>query len=129
MFGLFKKPDSNKTTSQCLDVWEMLTDRDKHSCSQNILKCAKGLSEQCATPSDALLAIGQWKQVVIKQFGLRDHVHPAHMQLQILSDFIFSKQQGVSEHAYAKSGLEKLTEPLNHQEKIELFQLLDKFVR
>jgi len=129
MFGLFKKPDSKKTTNECLDVWATLTDRDKHSSAQNILKYARGLSNLCSTESEALLAIGQLKQGVIKQFGLSDHVHPAHMQLQILSDFIFSKKQGLSEHVHARFGLERLTEPLTSQEKIELFQLLDKFIK
>ncbi|MFY9184149.1 MAG: hypothetical protein WBJ45_09455 [Limnohabitans sp.] len=128
MFGLFKKPDSKKTTNECLEVWDMLTDRDKQSSAQNILKYAIGLSQQCTTGSEALLAIGQLKQNVIHQFGLRDHVHPAYMQLQILSDYIFSHQQGLPEHAYARFALEKITATLNQNEKSDLFNKLAKFL-
>ena len=128
MFGLFKKPDSKKTTNECLEVWDMLTDRDKLSSAQNILKYARGLSQHCGSGSDALLTLGQLKQGVIEQFRLRDHVHPAHMQLQILSDYIFSSKQSLPDHAYARFGLEKLTGSLTPHEKKELFQILDKFL-
>lgn len=106
----------------------MLTDRDKHSSAQNILKYARGLSQHCVSGSEALLSLGQLKQGVIKQFGLRDHVHPAHMQLQILSDYIFSSKQSLPDHVYARFGLEKLTESLSQEEKKELIQIMDKFV-
>ncbi len=128
MFGLFKKPDSKKSINECLEVWDMLTDRDKQSSAQNILKYAGGLSLQCTTTSEALLTIGQLKQNVIQQFGLRDHVHPAYMQLQILSDFIFSRQQSLPDHAYARFALEKLTASLNQNEKSDLFNKLEKFL-
>ena len=91
MFGLFKKPDVKKSIYECLEVWDMLTERDKLSSAQNILKYARGLSQQCRSSSDAVTTLGQLKQGVIKQYALRDHVHPAYMQLQILSDSIFAK--------------------------------------
>ena len=128
MFGLFKKPDSKKSTNECLEVWNMLTDRDKQASAQNILKYASGLSQQCATASEALSTIGQLKQNVIQQFGLRDHVHPAYMQLQILSDFIFSSQQSLPDHVHARFALEKLTASLNQNEKSDLFNRLEKFL-
>ena len=106
----------------------MLTERDKQSCAQNILKYARGLAQHCKSPSDALLTIGKLKQGVIKQFGLRDHAHPAHMQLQILSDYIFSRQQSIPDHTYARFALEKLTNPLTAQERTELFELLENFL-
>jgi hypothetical protein len=128
MFGLFKKPDSKKSTNECLEVWGMLTDRDKQSSAQNILKYARGLSQKCSTPSEAITTIGQLKQGVIKQYGLRDHIHPAHMQLQILSDYIFSRQQSLPDHVYARFALDKLTATLDRNEQAELIQLLDKFI-
>lgn len=128
MFGFFKKPDSKKTTNECLEVWDMLTDRDKQSSAQNILKYANGLSQQCATASEALSVIGQLKTNVIRQFGLSDHVHPAYMQLQILSDYIFSRQQSLPDHLYARFALEKLTGSLDQNEKSDLFNKLEKFL-
>jgi len=128
MFGFFKKPDSKKTTNECLEVWDMLTDRDKQSSAQNILKYAIGLSQQCTTASEALSTIGQLKQNVIRQFGLRDHVHPSYMQLQILSDFIFSRQQSLPDHTYARFALEKIIASLNQAEKSTLFNKLEKFL-
>ena len=128
MFGLFKKPDAKKSIYECLEVWDMFTDRDKLSSAQNILKYARGLKQNCASRSDALLAIGQLKQGVIKQYGLRDHVHPAYMQLQILSDYIFSKTQDLPVQLHGRMALEKLTSPLSKTEQTELIQLLDKLV-
>lgn len=106
----------------------MLTDRDKVSSAQNILKYGRGLSQQCHSSSEAITTIGQLKQGVIKQFALRDHVHPAYMQLQILSDYIFSKTQDLPVQLHARMALEKLTSPLNKTEQTELIQLLDKFI-
>ncbi len=128
MFGLFKKPDSKKTTNECLEVWDMLTERDRQSSAQNILIYARGLAKNCRSGTDALLALGQLKQSVMKQFGLRDHVHPAYMQIQILSDYIFSSTQGLPEHVYARMGLEKITDSLSATEKRELAQILEKFI-
>jgi hypothetical protein len=128
MFGFFKKPDVQKTIYECLEVWDMLTDKDKLSSAQNIAKYAKGLSQKCHSPSEAITTIGQLKQGVIQQFGLRDHVHPAHMQLQILSDYIFSKTQDLPTQVKARMALERLTSPLNKTEQAELIQLLDKFL-
>lgn len=127
MFGLFKKPDAKKSIYECLEVWDLLTDRDKLSSAQNILKYARGLKQHCTSGSDALLAIGQLKQGVIKQYSLRDHVHPAHMQLQILSDYIFSKTQDLPVQLHGRMALEKLTSPLSKTEQAELIQLLDSF--
>jgi hypothetical protein len=127
MFGLFKKPDAKKSIYECLEVWDMLTDRDKLSSAQNILKYARGLSKQCRSSSEAITTIGQLKQGVINQYALRDHVHPAYMQLQILSDYIFSKSQDLPVQVHGRMALEKLTSPLNKAEQSELIQLLDKF--
>lgn len=128
MFSFFKKPDAKKSIYECLEVWDMLTDRDKLSSAQNILKYAKGLNQQCSSASAAITTIGQFKQGVIKQFGLKDHVHPAYMQLQILSDYIFSKTQDLPTQVKARMALEQLTSPLSKTEQAELIQLLDKFV-
>lgn len=128
MFGFFKKPDVQKTIYECLEVWDMLTDKDKLSSAQNIAKYARGLSQQCRSSSEAITTLGQLKQGVIRQYALRDHVHPAHMQLQILSDYIFSKTQDLPTQLRARMALEKLTSPLNKTEQTEIIQLLDKFV-
>jgi hypothetical protein len=128
MFGFFKKPDVQKTMYECLEVWDMLTDKDKFSSAQNILKYAKGLSQQCRSSSDAITTLGQLKQGVIKQYSLRDHVHPAYMQLQILSDYIFSKTQDLPTQVKARMALEKLTSPLSKTEQAEIIQLLDKLI-
>jgi hypothetical protein len=128
MFGLFKKPDAKKSIYECLEVWDMLTDRDKLSSAQNILKYARELKQNCVSRSDALMTIGQLKQGVIKQYGLSDHVHPAYMQLQILSDYIFSKSQDLPVQLHGRMALEKLTSPLSKTEQSELIQQLDKLV-
>jgi hypothetical protein len=128
MFGLFPKPDSKKTTYECLEVWGMLTDRDKKSSAQNILKIVKGLSENCSTGSEAIIKIGQFKQVVIKQFDLRNHIHPSYMQLQIINDYIFSKQQNQTDHAYTRFALDQMTVSLSQNEQNELIKLLGKFI-
>jgi hypothetical protein len=74
------------------------------------------------------MTIGQLKQGVIKQYGLSDHVHPAYMQLQILSDYIFSKSQDLPVQLHGRMALEKLTSPLSKTEQSELIQQLDKLV-
>lgn len=127
MFGLFKKPDAKKSIYECLEVWDMLTDRDKLSSAQNIFKYARELAQQCRSSSDAITTLGQLKQGVIKQYALRDHVHPAYMQLQILSDYIFSKTQDLPVQLHGRMALEKLTSSLSKTEQAELIQLLDKF--
>jgi hypothetical protein len=77
MFGLFKKPNTKKTTEECLEVWKILSERDKTSSAKNIMVYAAGLAEQSQTTSAALSDLGNLKQSIIRQFGLRDHVHPA----------------------------------------------------
>lgn len=128
MFGLFKKPDSKKTTTECLEVWNMLSERDKASSAKNILVISNAVAQRSASASDALLNLGGIKQDVIRQFGLRDHVHPGYMQVQILSDFIFSKKLDSATHAYAKQALEKILTPLTATEKSEVFRNLEKFI-
>lgn len=46
MFGLFKKPDTRQTTRECLEVWGILSERDKASSAKNIMAYAAGLAEQ-----------------------------------------------------------------------------------
>jgi hypothetical protein len=128
MFGLFKKPDSKKTVNQCLEVWDFLTERDRASSAKNILKIADYLNQQCNTSSDALLAIGALKQDVIRQYGLNDHIHPAFMQVQILSDYIYSRGQSIVDHTYARFALEKITNSLTIDQKREMINKLEKFV-
>jgi hypothetical protein len=128
MFGLFKKPDSKKTTTECLQVWDMLSERDRASCAKNMLIISNTLAKTSTSTSAALLELGGIKQGVIRQFGLRDHVHPAYMQVQILSDYIFSKSVDNGTHAFARQALEKMLAPLNTTEKAEAFKNLEKFL-
>ena len=127
MLGLFKKPDATKTTDECVAVWSLLTEKDKFSVANNILKYAQGLSSHCTDASDALLTLGHLKQGVIKKFELRDHAHPAYISLQILSDFIFSKKQGADGHEHTRRALVKISDPLGKTEQTNLFILLGKF--
>jgi hypothetical protein len=128
MFGLFKKPDSKKTVNQCLEVWDILTERDRASSAQNILKLADYLNQQCKSGSDALIAIGALKQDVIRKYGLRDHIHPAYMQVQIISDYIYSSGQNIADHTQARFALEKITGSLTIDQKRELMTKLGKFL-
>jgi hypothetical protein len=50
------------------------------------------------------------------------------MQLQILSDYIFSKTQDLPTQVKARMALEKLTSPLSKTEQAALIQLLDKLI-
>jgi len=128
MFGLFKKPDTKKTTEECLEVWKILSERDKASSAKNIMVYAAGLAEQSQTTSAALSDLGNLKQSIIRQFGLRDHVHPAYMQVQILSDYIYSKTSEGDAHARAKAALDQMIESLGDSEKKEIYKNLGKFL-
>jgi hypothetical protein len=128
MFGFFKKPDSKKTVNECLEVWDILTEKDRLSSAQNILKIADYLNQQCKSGSDALLTIGALKQEVIGKYVLRDHIHPAYMQVQILSDYIYSRGQSIADHTYARFALEKITDNLTIDQKRELISKLGKFL-
>lgn len=128
MFGLFKKPDTKKTTEECLEVWKILSERDKASSAKNIMVYAAGLAEQSQTTSAALSDLGNLKQSIIRQFGLRDHVHPAYMQVQILSDYIYSKTLEGDAHARAKAALDQMIESLGDSEKKEIYKNLGKFL-
>ena len=127
MFGLFKKPDIRKTTNQCLEVWNMLSERDKKSSAQNILRITEHLKDTCNNGSSALMEIGSIKQSVISKFGLRDHVHPGYMQVQILSDFIFSKSQNMADLLHSKMALDEILTPLTNNEKEIVITNLDRF--
>ena len=128
MFGLFKKPNTKKTTEECLEVWKILSERDKTSSAKNIMVYAAGLAEQSQTTSAALSDLGNLKQSIIRQFGLRDHVHPAYMQVQILSDSIYSKTLEGDAHARAKAALDQMIESLGDSEKKEIYKNLGKFL-
>ena len=128
MFGLFKKPDSKKSVDECLEVWALISDKDKATSVNNIYKYTMYLYENCSDPHGALLKIGELKQGVIGQYQLKDHRHPAFMQLQILSDYIFSKKQGGSSHIYAENAFAKITSSLESEKKIEMSKMLKKFI-
>jgi hypothetical protein len=128
MFGLFKKPDTRQTTEECLQVWGILSERDKASSAKNIMVYAAGLSEQSQTTSAALSDLGALKQDIIRQFGLRDHVDPAYMQVQILSDYIYSKSLEGDAHARAKAALDQMISSLGDSEKKEIYKNLNKFL-
>jgi hypothetical protein len=50
------------------------------------------------------------------------------MQLQILSDYIFSRGQNIADHTYARFALEKITDSLTADQKRQLINKLDKFM-
>lgn len=117
-----------QTTRECLEVWGILSERDKASSAKNIMAYAEGLAEQSQNTSAALSDLGALKQDVIRQFGLRDHVHPAYMQIQILSDYIYSKTLDGDAHARAKAALDQMIMSLDDSEKKEIYKNLNKFL-
>ncbi len=128
MFGLFKKPDSSKTTQQCLEVWEMLTPRDQKTSAQNIHAISRLISRDCTSPTEAILMLGKFKQEVIQKYALSNHVHPAYMQVQILSDFIFSAKQNAQSHEFAHKVLNRMIASLDKTEQADIFRSFSKFI-
>lgn len=128
MFGLFKKPNATETTNQCIDVWNVLTERDKSASAKYILIYAKYLADNCDTGTEAIFALARLKQEHIKNYSLRDHFHPAFMQVQILNDYIFTHKNDKSQHSRTARALALFTSPLGSEDKEDLSQYLERLV-
>ncbi len=124
MFRSLKKPDASETTKQCLEVFYVLTDHDRLSSSKNILIYAKYLSDNCNTGAEALLKLAKLKQKAIQEHNLRDHNHPAFMQVQILSDYIYTHKQDQAQHLNTAYALRLITSSLNGYDQAALEKYL-----
>jgi hypothetical protein len=126
MFGLFKKPDATKSATDCHAAWVMLSDRDKKTVAENIEKFVEALSTETSNSAGALSWIAEYKQAVIRQYQINDIRHPAFIQLQIISDYIFSRGQGFDVHAKCVLIFEDFISPLPEASREKILRSLNQ---
>lgn len=128
MFGMFKKPDPRKNIDQVRETWAMISVGDKTTVAMNILKVAKGLYDECGSLEEAIAKMIQFKQTVIQQFRLRDHRHPAYLQMEILLEVLIHCSGRTPAQYYAAETLKEVLEPLPSSERSQVQRYLSKFV-
>lgn len=128
MFGFFKKPDALKSAKDCYSAWATLSNRDKQTVAENIEKFVDALSAETSNSTAALSWIAEYKQAVIKQYGINDSRHPAFIQLQIISDYIFSRGQGFDEHVKCVAIFKDFISVLPEPSKQKILSSLNKLV-
>jgi hypothetical protein len=128
MFGFFKKPDSMKSAIECHSAWLALSDRDKKTVAENIEKFVDSIGLETKSSSDALSKIGEYKQAVIRQHNINNNRHPAFIQLQIISDYIFSRGQSSASHVKCVSIFKEFVSPLPENSRRKVLDTLNRFI-
>lgn len=129
MFGFFKKPDAVKSARECHDFWHTLTDRDKKTVAENIEKFVVAVSAESSNGAGALSRLGEYKQAVMRQHNISTAQHPAFIQIQIISDYIFSYSQGAAEHGQCASIFKQMISSLSPEAQQEVINALSKYAR
>lgn len=126
MFGFFKKPDATKSATDCHSTWSMLSDRDKKTVAENIEKFVGALSTEASNSTSALSRIAEYKQAIIRQHQINDNRHPAFIQIQIISDYLFSKGQSMDSHAKCSAMFEDFISPLPEASREKILRTLNQ---
>lgn len=135
MFGFFKKQveramDSKRRADECLNVWLVITESDKLTSAQNILKISRMMREKYNTSADVQAMLSEYKQDIIRKYRLKDYMHPAFMQVQILMDLFYTDSRiGTHHFEYTMSVFNEIIKPLSANEKLELERNLKKFIQ
>ena len=129
MFGFFKKPDAVKSAKECHAFWLTLSDRDKNTVAQNIEKFVVAVSTESSNGAGAISRLGEYKQAVMRQHNISTAQHPAFIQVQIISDYIFSQSQGATEHAQCASIFNQIISSLDPAAQKEVINALNKYAR
>lgn len=135
MLGFFKKKvanmmDSKRTTDECLDLWARLSERDRTTCAQNILRISRAMRDHHQTSTDATQMLGEYKQDIIRKNNLKNHMHPSFMEVQILMDLLYTDKRPETEYFdYTLSAFKEITARLTPVEIQELQSNLTKFIR
>lgn len=128
MFGLFKKPDPRKNIDHVQETLSLITVRDKFTVAEGIKTLCKTLNEDCNSLDDAIAAMISNKQMIIRHFGLRDHRHPAYMQMEILLEVLVHCSGRTSAQVYATETFLKVLEPLSSFDRLQIQRNLSKFI-
>jgi hypothetical protein len=126
MFGFFKKPDAVKGAKESLVFWLTLSDRDKKTVAENIEKFVAAISIETSNGAGAISRLGEYKQAVIRQHNISTAQHPAFIQVQIISDYIFSYSQGAAEHAQCASIFKEMISPLSPESQQKILSQLGR---
>jgi hypothetical protein len=129
MFGFFKKPDAVKSAKECHAFWLTLSDRDKKTVAENIEKFVVAVSAESSNGAGAISRLGEYKQAVMRQHNISTSQHPAYIQIQVISDYIFSYSQGATEQAQCTSILKQMISVLDPAAQQEVINALSKYVR
>lgn len=127
MFGLFKKPDATKSAMECHAAWSTLSYSDKKTVAENIEKFVDALSMETSSSVGALSRIAEYKQAIIQQYQIKDSGHPAFIQLQIISDYIFSRGQGFDPHVKCVSIFKDFISPLPESSRRKVLDTLNLY--
>jgi len=121
--------DSKRTTDECLELWAVISDNDKKTVAENILKISRAMDDS-SEGVDAYATLGKYKHEIIKQYNLKNHMHPAFMQVQILMDLLYSDKRINGDYfQYTLDAFKIITASLATDEKLELQRNLQKFIK
>lgn len=129
MFSFFKKPDALKSAKECHSFWLTLSDRDKTTVAANIEKFVTAISTESSNAAGAVSRLAEYKQAVIRQHNIRTSQHPAFIQIQVISDYIFSYSQGVSEHEQCANIFKQMISSLDPVIQKKIINTLAKYFR
>ncbi len=129
MFGFFKKPDALKSAKESHAFWLTLSDRDKKTVATNIEKFVIAISTESSNAAGAVSRLAEYKQVIIRQHNISSSLHPAFIQIQVISDYIFSYSQGATEHEQCASIFKQMISSLDPAIQQEITSALNKYAR
>lgn len=127
MFGIFKKPDSTKSAKECHSAWLALSNNDKVKVAEGIEKFVELLSTETSNGAGALSRIAEYKQAVVSQYKINSNRHPAFIQFQIISDYIFSRKQSFDAHAKCVSIFKDFISPLPEDSQQKILNTLNRY--
>lgn len=128
MFGLFKKPDPFKTINQSRETLSILSQGDKIKSAKNIVIISKMLSDECQTLEEAISMSITNKTIVIREYKLKNHRHPAYMQMEIILEILINCSGHSVAEQHAVDTLKEILQPLTSEEKLDIQKNLRKFV-
>ena len=129
MFGFFKKPDAVKSAKECHAFWLTLSDRDKKTVAENIEKFVVAVSAESSNGAGALSRLAEYKQAVMRQHNISTSQHPAYIQIQVISDYIFSYSQSATEQTQCANIFKQMISVLNPAAQQEIINALNKYAR
>ncbi len=118
-----------KSAKECHAFWLTLSDRDKKTVAENIEKFVVAVSAESSNGAGAISRLAEYKQALIRQHNISTSLHPAFIQIQVISDYIFSYSQGATEHEQCADIFKQMINSLDPAIQQDLISALSKYAR